>query len=90
MELDLKKLKLRNINDKLQNLDRKQNQRNFTIINPEGNHAICAGLNEEINVTIKGHVGYYCAGMNKKANITIEGNVGTGVAENMMSKKFMK
>ena len=45
MELDLKKLKLRNVNDKLQNLDRKKNERDFTIINPEGNHAICAGLN---------------------------------------------
>ena len=87
MELDLKKLKLRNVNDKLQNLDRKKNERDFTIINPEGNHAICAGLNNEMNVTIKGHVGYYCAGMNQKANITIEGNVGTGVAENMMSGK---
>ena len=87
MELDLKKLELRNVNDKLQNLDRKTNERDFTIINPEGNHAICAGLDQEMNVTIKGHVGYYCAGMNKKANITIEGNVGTGVAENMMSGK---
>ncbi len=87
MELDLKKLELRQVNDKLQSLDRKKNQRNFTIINPQGNHAICAGLNDEMDITIKGHVGYYCAGMNKKANITIEGNVGTGVAENMMSGK---
>jgi len=87
MELDLKKLKLRQVNDKLQSLDRKKNQRNFTIINPQGNHAICAGLNDEMDITIKGHVGYYCAGMNKKANITIEGNVGTGVGENMMSGK---
>ena len=85
MELDLKKMDLRDINDKLQNLNRKQNQRDFTITNPEGNHAICAGLTEEMNVTIKGHVGYYCAGMNQKAQITIDGNAGTGVAENMMS-----
>ena len=87
MKLDLKKLKLRKINEKLQNIDRKQNDRNFIIINPEGNHAVCAGLTEEMNVNIKGHVGYYCAGMNQKANITIDGNVGTGVAENMMSGK---
>ncbi len=87
MELDLNKLKLRQVNEELQSLDRKKNQRNFTIINPQGNHAICAGLNNEMDITIKGHVGYYCAGMNKKANITIEGNVGTGVAENMMSGK---
>ena len=42
---------------------------------------------DEVQVNIKGHVGYYCAGMNKNANIIIEGNVGTGVAENMMSGK---
>ena len=87
MKLDLKKLKLRDVNEKLQNIDRKQNDRNFTIINPEGNHAVCAGLTEEMNINIKGHVGYYCAGMNQNANIVIDGNVGTGVAENMMSGK---
>ena len=87
MKLDLKKLKLRKVNEQLQSIDRKINDRNFTIINPEGNHAVCAGLTEELNINIKGHVGYYCAGMNQKANITIEGNVGTGVAENMMSGK---
>ena len=52
MELDLKRLNLREVNEKLQNLDRKQNQRDFTIANPEGNHAICAGLTEEMNVKI--------------------------------------
>ena len=85
MKLDLKKLKLRDVNEKLQILDRKQNDRDFTIVNPEGNHALCAGLTEEMNINIKGHVGYYCGGMNQKAQITIDGNVGTGVAENMMS-----
>tara|TARA_B100001109_G_C18792551_1_gene440819 strand:- start:206 stop:889 length:684 start_codon:yes stop_codon:yes gene_type:complete len=85
MNLDLKKLKLRAVNEKLQNIDLKQNQRSFTIINPEGNHAICAGLKDEIDVIINGHTGYYCAGMNQKAFVTINGNVGTGVAENMMS-----
>mgnify|MGYP006233533259 FL=1 len=84
MILDLKKLKLRSVNEKLQNIDRKKNKRDFVISNPEGNHAICAGLTENIDVTIKGHVGYYCAGMNQNANIIVDGNVGTGVAENMM------
>ena len=87
MNLDLKKLKLRSVNEKLQSIDRKKNNRKFTISNPEGNHAICAGLTENIDVTIKGHVGYYCAGMNQNANIIVDGNVGTGVAENMMSGK---
>ena len=52
MKLDLKKLKLREVNEKLQNLDRKQNDRNFTIVNPEGNHALCAGLTDEININL--------------------------------------
>ena len=50
MKLDLKKLKLRDVNEKLQNLDVKKNERDFTIINPEGSHALCAGLNQEMKV----------------------------------------
>ena len=85
IKLDLKKKTLREVNDLLQNLDPKSNLRNYLVSNPTGNHAVCAGLKDEMEVLIKGHVGYYCAGMNQKALITIEGNVGTGVAENMMS-----
>ena len=80
MNLDLKIKKLRYVNNTLQNLDVKKNERDFTIINPEGNHALCSGLNNEMKVLIKGHVGYYCAGMNKKEHITIDGNAGTGLA----------
>ena len=85
IKLNLKKDSLRKVNELLQNLDQKSNDRSFKIINPDGNHAICAGLKEEMDVTIDGHVGYYCAGMNMKADVTVNGNVGTGVAENMMS-----
>ena len=87
MNLDLKKKKLREVNSFLQDVDRKNNQRKFEILNPHGQHAICAGLKDEIEVNIKGHTGYYCAGMNQNAHIKIDGNVGTGVAENMMSGK---
>ena len=80
MNFDLSKKTLREVNSYLQNIDLKSNQRDFVIKNPLGNHALCAGLQDEIKVTIKGHVGYYCAWMNKKAEVTIEGNVGTGVA----------
>ena len=83
--LDFKKNNLRNINSSLQNVNHKNNKRDFVIKNPAGEHAICAGLKEEMSVTIKGHVGYYCGGMNQKANICIEGNAGTGLGENMMS-----
>jgi len=84
-KLDLKKTKLSEVNATLQNLNKKSNDKDFTVINPEGCHALCVGLVNKINVTINGHVGYYCAGMNQNANITIKGNVSTGVAENMMS-----
>ena len=85
MILDLKKTNLREINNQLQSINNKKNYRNYKILNPQGSHAICAGLKDEINVDIDGHVGYYCAGMNQNAKITVNGNVGTGVAENMMS-----
>ena len=84
-QLDFKKNNLRNINSFLQNLDFKKNKRDFVIKNPSGNHAICAGLKEDITVKIKGHVGYYRGGMNQKANIIVYGNAGTGLGENMMS-----
>lgn len=57
----------------------------YEVLNPRGAHALAAGLDREVAVTIKGHVGYYCAGMNQKAAVTVEGNAGVGVAENMMS-----
>ena len=91
MNFDLSKKKLTDINKYLQNIDRKSNVRKFKIENPSGHHAICAGLKDDIDVTINGHTGYYCAGMNQKASVTVNGNVGTGVAENMMSGKvFVK
>ena len=83
--LDFKKNDLRKINNFLQNINYKNNKKNFVIKNPAGEHAICAGLKEELSVLIKGHVGYYCGGMNQKADITVDGNAGTGLGENMMS-----
>ena len=83
--LDFKKNSLRKINSFLQNISYKNNKREFTVKNPRGEHAICAGLKENILVKINGHVGYYCGGMNQKANIVIDGNAGTGLGENMMS-----
>ena len=85
MNFDLNKKTLRDTNNYLQNIDFKNNNKIFTIINPNGLHALCAGLKEDVSIIIRGHVGYYCAGMNQKAKITIEGNVGTGLGENMMS-----
>jgi glutamate synthase domain-containing protein 3 len=59
--------------------------KSYEVRNPSGAHAIAAGVDAEITVHVRGHVGYYCAGMNDGGVITVHGNAGTGVAENMMS-----
>ena len=57
----------------------------FEVRQPNGAHALACGLDAPLDVTIRGHVGYYCGGMNKAASITVDGNAGTGLAENIMS-----
>ncbi len=76
---------VRELNATLQTLPADTNQTAWTILNPQGGHAIAVGITAPVTITIDGHAGYYCAGMNDGAVITIKGNVGTGVAENMMS-----
>ena len=55
------------------------------VTNPDGAHNIGVGIDHPVDITIRGHAGYYTAGMNQHASITVHGNVGWGVAENMMS-----
>ena len=54
MNFDLSKKSLTEVNSFLQKIDPKSNQREFVIKNPQGNHALCAGLQDEVQVTIKG------------------------------------
>lgn len=81
---DLADRDVRALNRSLQRRDGNE-QANFEVRNPMGQHALAAGCMHDINVNIHGHVGYYCAGMNQRADITVHGNAGVGVAENMMS-----
>lgn len=85
MNFDLATTGLRELNATLQTLPADTNQTAWTILNPQGGHAIAVGITVQVSITIDGHAGYYCAGMNDGAAVTINGNVGTGVAENMMS-----
>jgi glutamate synthase domain-containing protein 3 len=55
------------------------------VLNPTGKHNIAVALDAVVEVTIRGHVGYYVAGMNKRARVTVLGNAGRGAAENIMS-----
>ena len=83
--VDLHTTPLRELNQTLHRLPADTNETAWVVLNPEGRHAICAGVELPITIDIHGHVGYYCAGMNKKAKILIRGNAGVGLAENMMS-----
>jgi len=84
--LDLNRMSVRDVNQQLHDAaagaDRDQH---YEIRNPMGRHAIAVGLDHPLNVTVRGHAGYYCAAMNKEATVTIDGNAGVGVAENIMS-----
>ena len=88
-ELDLERQSLREVNAALQGQPEGTNDRDWSILNPRGAHAIACGLTAGIDVTVKGSTGYYCAGMNDGATIRVKGSVGPGSAENMMSGKVI-
>ncbi len=85
ISVDLATTTRRELNQRLHDLAPDTNETRWKVLNPQGQHALVAGLNAPIEVEILGHAGYYCAGMNQQARVTIHGNVGVGVAENMMS-----
>ena len=82
---DLSKEGLRALNSSLHALKGQTNMNAWDIINPKGAHAIAAGVDAPVDITVRGSTGYYCGGMNKQATIRIKGSAGPGVAENMMS-----
>jgi methylamine---glutamate N-methyltransferase subunit B len=82
---DLNHAPLRTLNRTLHALRPDTKETRWTVLNPDGRHAVAAGLTLPISVEIEGNVGYYCAGMNQAAQVIVNGNAGTGVAENMMS-----
>ena len=57
----------------------------FEVINPRGAHAVACGISADIEVVVRGSVGYYGAGMHQQGRVLIEGNASTGLAENIMS-----
>ncbi len=82
--LNLQTLGLRAINAQLNTGDIASGS-SWEITEPKGQHAIACGLQADIKVDIRGHVGFYCAGMNQNADVTVHGHAGVGIAENMMS-----
>lgn len=76
---------LRALNAALHGLKGQTNMTAWEVINPKGAHAIAAGVDAPVDITVRGATGYFCAGMNKQATIRIKGYAGPGGAENMMS-----
>lgn len=84
-EVDLAQSSRRELNAALHALLPETNETRWLVQNPQGQHALAAGIKAPITVEIDGHAGYYCAGMNQLATVIVNGNAGVGVAENMMS-----
>ena len=82
---DLESHGLRALNATLHALRGQTNQTAWEVINAKGAHAIAAGVDAPVDITVRGSTGYYCAGMNQQATIRVKGSAGPGVAENMMS-----
>lgn len=83
--IDLDRVSVRALNQRLHELSPDDPGPPWTLHNPKGRHALLAGAMAPLSARIEGHVGYYCAGMNQRARITIAGHCGWGVGENMMS-----
>jgi glutamate synthase domain-containing protein 3 len=86
--VDLASTTVRDLNQRLHDAGA-AGRTHWRIENPEGAHALAAGLDGELEVELAGHVGYYCAGMNKLARVRVHGNASTGIAENMMSGRVV-
>jgi glutamate synthase domain-containing protein 3 len=89
VEVDLATTPLRELNQRLHDVAREGGPKHWRIVNPNGAHAVAAGLDADLEVEIEGHVGYYCAGMNRRATVRVHGNASTGLAENMMSGRVV-
>jgi methylamine---glutamate N-methyltransferase subunit B len=87
--VDLAVTPLRELNQRLHEVGRSRGPTHWRIVNPNGAHAVAAGLDAELEVDVDGHVGYYCAGMNKLATVRVHGNASTGLAENIMSGRVL-
>lgn len=86
---DLGEKGLRALHEQLHGLNGSGNETAWEVVNPRGSHAIAAGLDAPIEVTVRGSTGYYCGGMNQQATIHVDGSAGPGTGENMMSGRIV-
>lgn len=48
------------------------------LLPPDARHNLAVGLTSQVELTIRGSVGYFCAGLRDGPTVHIEGNVGWG------------
>jgi len=85
VKLDLQDQTVREVNRFLHSIGPSDGIEQVEILHPQGSHSIAAGMDVDVEITIRGHAGYFTAGMNQQARVIITGNAGWSVAENIMS-----
>ena len=64
---DLAATPLRDLNQALHAVAPGDNDRQFSVVNPRGHHAVAVGVHAPVTIDVMGSVGYYCGSMNDEA-----------------------
>ena len=82
VELDCATMSTRDVNTALHELPAGSRVR---IVNPRGRHNLAVALDQDLEIEIAGHAGYFIGGLCDGPSITVDGFVGWSLAENLMS-----
>ncbi|MCX8188643.1 MAG: glutamate synthase-related protein [Nitrososphaeria archaeon] len=85
--VDAEKYSLRELNVEIKRLS--NSFRRIVLENPNGKHHIAAGLTREVDIEIRGSVGYFLATMVEGPKIRVEGNSGWFTGDNMTKGKIV-
>lgn len=80
MKVDCTDEEVRDVNRKIKSLNDGDEAH---VENPNGTHFLCAGLRNDVDVTVDGSVGYFLGTMNESSTITVNGNAGNHPGDNM-------
>lgn len=83
--IDAKNYTIRELNIELKRLS--NSFKKIILENPDGKHNIAAGLVKEVELKIRGSVGYFLGTMIEGPEIKVEGNAGWFTGDNMTGGK---
>jgi len=87
VNIDVKELGSREVNKRLKSLDETKSG-HVELSNPESNHFLAAGLRKEIEIEIKGSIGYYLGTCMDGPRINVSGNAGWYPGDNLTSGRI--